>query len=48
MAEFKAVVMSVIQQQLLNKNGVLFVAYPKKGNKVYQTFVHRDEIFPTL
>ncbi|EOI01658.1 hypothetical protein UAY_01066 [Enterococcus moraviensis ATCC BAA-383] len=48
MAEFKEIVTEVIQNQLLNKEGVLFVAYPKKGNKVYKTFVHRDEIFPTL
>ncbi|MGX7243587.1 YdeI/OmpD-associated family protein [Enterococcus quebecensis] len=48
MTEFKAVVTEVVEKQLLNKNGVLFVAYPKKGNKVYPTFVHRDEIFPTL
>lgn len=38
MAEFKAAVMSVIQQQLLNKNGVLFVAYPKKGEQSISNF----------
>ncbi|EOH99447.1 hypothetical protein UAW_00599 [Enterococcus haemoperoxidus ATCC BAA-382] len=48
MAGFKEIVSEVIEHQLLNKNGVLFVAYPKKGNKRYSTFVHRDEIFPTL
>lgn len=48
MGEFKQVVSEVIEKQLLNKNGVLFVAYPKKGNKKYSTFVHRDEIFPAL
>lgn len=47
-AEFKQIVTEVIQKQLLNENGVLFIAYPKKGNKVYSTFVHRDEIFPAL
>src|SRR5690606_25208760 len=25
-----------------------FFAYPKKGNKRYDTFIHRDEIFPKL
>ncbi|MFD1337010.1 YdeI/OmpD-associated family protein [Oceanobacillus iheyensis] len=35
------------QEQLLEK-GYLFFAYPKKGNKRYDTFVHRDEIFPAL
>ncbi|MFD2306293.1 YdeI/OmpD-associated family protein [Enterococcus termitis] len=48
MEEFKAIVQTVIEQKLLNKDGVLFVAYPKKGNKMYSTFVHRDEIFPVL
>ncbi|QOY35213.1 YdeI/OmpD-associated family protein [Anaerobacillus isosaccharinicus] len=38
----------VIRDQLLLQNGYLFFAYPKKGNKRYDTFVHRDEIFPTM
>ncbi|WP_117170321.1 YdeI/OmpD-associated family protein [Paraliobacillus sediminis] len=33
--------------QLLEK-GYLFFAYPKKGNKRYDTFVHRDAIFPAM
>jgi hypothetical protein len=33
--------------QLLEK-GYLFFAYPKKGNKRYETYVHRDEIFPAM
>lgn len=47
-AEFKSIVSQVIEKQLLVNNGLLYVAYPKKGNKKYETFVHRDEIFPTL
>jgi hypothetical protein len=35
------------EQQLLEK-GYLFFAYPKKGNKRYDTFIHRDEIFPAM
>lgn len=35
------------ENQLLEK-GYLFFAYPKKGNNRYATFVHRDEIFPTM
>ncbi len=35
------------QQPLLEK-GYLYFAYPKKGNKRYETFIHRDEIFPAL
>lgn len=35
-------------EQLLLEKGYLFFAYPKKGNKRYETFVHRDEIFPAM
>ncbi|MUK88853.1 hypothetical protein GMD78_10660 [Ornithinibacillus sp. L9] len=38
----------IINEQHLLEKGYLFFAYPKKGNKRYQTYVHRDEIFPTL
>lgn len=48
MAEFQEIVSMVIEGQHLVENGLLYVAYPKKGNKIYPTFVHRDEIFPTL
>ncbi|MBC5635421.1 YdeI/OmpD-associated family protein [Ornithinibacillus sp. BX22] len=34
--------------ELLQEKGYLFFAYPKKGNKRYDTHVHRDEIFPAL
>lgn len=34
--------------KLLNEKGYLFFAYPKKGNKRYETYVHRDEIFPAM
>ncbi len=32
----------------LPEKGYLFFAYPKKGNTRYDTYVHRDEIFPAL
>src|SRR5690554_4710561 len=38
----------VIDEELLQEKGYLFFAYPKKGNKRYETYVHRDEIFPSL
>ncbi len=44
----KELVYKVIEHHHLDKNGYLFLAYPKKGNKVYPTFVHRDELFPGL
>jgi hypothetical protein len=44
----KELVDRVIKHQHLNKNGYLFAAYPKKGNKVYPTFIHRDDLFAGL
>ncbi len=35
-------------KQLLMEQDYLFFAYPKKGNKRYQTFIHRDEIFSAM
>ncbi|WP_340002556.1 YdeI/OmpD-associated family protein [Oceanobacillus sp. FSL K6-0127] len=38
----------IIKEEQLLEKGYLFFAYPKKGNKRYESFVHRDEIFPAL
>ncbi|WP_067838105.1 YdeI/OmpD-associated family protein [Amphibacillus sediminis] len=38
----------IMDHQLLLDNGYLYFAYPKKGNKRYNTFIHRDEIFPAM
>lgn len=38
----------IIKNHLLQEKGYLFFAYPKKGNKRYETFVHRDDIFPAM
>ncbi|MEK4240204.1 YdeI/OmpD-associated family protein [Paenibacillus sp. FSL H7-0714] len=48
MASLQELVNRVIEQQHLHKNGYLFVAYPKKGNKVYPTFIHRDDLLEGL
>ncbi|MEH7883386.1 YdeI/OmpD-associated family protein [Bacillus sp. JJ1609] len=45
---FKRIVSTVIENHYLNKEGYIYFAYPKKGNKVYPTFIHRDEIFPGI
>ncbi|QST01232.1 YdeI/OmpD-associated family protein [Pontibacillus sp. ALD_SL1] len=34
--------------RLLKEKGYLYVAYPKKGNKRFNTYVHRDELFNLL
>ncbi|WP_459503447.1 YdeI/OmpD-associated family protein [Bacillus sp. C1] len=38
----------ILDKQLLLEKGYLFFAYPKKGNTRYETFIHRDEIFPAM
>ncbi|MDE5416022.1 YdeI/OmpD-associated family protein [Alkalihalobacterium chitinilyticum] len=38
----------VINDGQLQEKGYLFFAYPKKGNKRYTTYIHRDEIFPAM
>lgn len=44
----KELVYRIIEQNLLQPNGYLFAAYPKKGNKTYPTYIHRDDLFPGL
>lgn len=39
---------TILKEQSLIEKGYVFFAYPKKGNKKYETFVHRDEIFPAM
>ncbi|MEX1030446.1 MAG: YdeI/OmpD-associated family protein [Paenibacillaceae bacterium] len=48
MVSLKELVDRVIEHKHLNHNGYLFAAYPKKGNKVYPSFIHRDELFAGL
>ena len=48
MASFKTLVDRVIECGHLRENGYLYAAYPKKGNKVYPTFIHRDELLEGL
>lgn len=39
---------NTIQNGNLEEHGYLFFVYPKKGNKKYEQFIHRDEIFPAI
>lgn len=41
-------IQDIIDHDLLLENGYVFLAYPKKGNKRYESYVHRDEIFPAM
>ncbi|MEI3606283.1 YdeI/OmpD-associated family protein [Pseudogracilibacillus sp. SE30717A] len=46
--ELKQLVHKVIEKNYLNQKGYLFIAYPKKGNTVYPSYIHRDEIMPSI
>ncbi|WP_353947560.1 YdeI/OmpD-associated family protein [Sporolactobacillus sp. Y61] len=46
--QFVQLVRRIRDLDCLLEKGYLYVAYPKKGNKTYPDFVHRDEIFPAL
>ncbi|MGX9136362.1 YdeI/OmpD-associated family protein [Rummeliibacillus sp. JY-2-4R] len=46
--ELTAYLKLCIDNQLITEQGYLFLVYPKKGNKMYNTFIHRDEIFPAI
>jgi len=46
--EMVAHTQQIIKEQLLLEKGYLFFAYPKKGNKRYSSYVHRDDIFPAM
>ncbi|MEI2403587.1 YdeI/OmpD-associated family protein [Niallia taxi] len=48
MESMRRIVSEVIEGCYINKGGYLYLAYPKKGNKVYSTFIHRDELMDGL
>lgn len=45
MDALRDVVTDVIGNDRLSESGYLYAAYPKKGNKVYPTYIHRDSLF---
>jgi hypothetical protein len=48
MSSLQKAVTEIINGQFLNPGGYLYLAYPKKGNKVYESFIHRDELLAGL
>jgi hypothetical protein len=46
--EMERTIRRVHDENLLNDGGCLYLAYPKKGNKVYRQHIDRDSIFPFL
>jgi len=45
MPQLQELVQQVIARGLLDSKGYVYAAYPKKGNKAYPTYIHRDELF---
>jgi len=43
--EFTNLLKTVIDNNLLNQEGILYFAYPKKGNKQYKEYIGRDDFF---
>jgi Uncharacterized protein conserved in bacteria len=48
MEALRTLVRRVIEGGHLQENGYLYAAYPKKGNKVYATYIHRDDLLEGL
>jgi hypothetical protein len=46
--EFTALTKTVVEKDLLNPSGVIYFAYPKKGNKQYKEYIGRDDFFPAV
>lgn len=48
MKSLQTLVNTIIEKNYLQKDGYAFFAYPKKGNKQYPTFIHRDDLLDGL
>lgn len=46
--EMKKSLKAIKKDKLLNYNGQIYVVYPKKTNKKYETFIPRDDVLPYL
>ncbi|MEH7098180.1 YdeI/OmpD-associated family protein [Neobacillus vireti] len=46
--EFTSELQNVIEKKLLEDNGYLYFAYPKKNNKVYKEYIDRDSFISAL
>ncbi|MFC7687812.1 YdeI/OmpD-associated family protein [Ureibacillus sp. GCM10028918] len=48
MESLQSIVQEIIKESFLNQKGYIYLAYPKKGNKIYSTFIHRDDLLAGL
>ncbi|MBV7505465.1 YdeI/OmpD-associated family protein [Bacillus sp. sid0103] len=46
--EFARQLQSIIDNQLLEKNGYVYFAYPKKNNPKYKEYIERDSLFEAV
>lgn len=44
--EMAASAWDIAEKNILREKGYLYLAYPKKGNKKYSSYIDRDSIFP--
>ena len=45
LGDFTNTVKTVIEKDMLNSGGMLYFAYPKKGNRQYKEYIGRDDFF---
>lgn len=48
MESLQGIVKTIIEENHLNKKAYVYLAYPKKDNKVYPTYIHRDDLLGGL
>ncbi|WP_042477628.1 YdeI/OmpD-associated family protein [Bacillus ndiopicus] len=48
LADFVEATKKMVEEDHIAEGGYVFIAYPKKGNKQLDSFIHRDDIFPAL
>ncbi|WP_127494927.1 YdeI/OmpD-associated family protein [Paenibacillus glycanilyticus] len=48
MPSLQKLMSEITENNYLEEGGYLYAAYPKKGNKVYPTYIHRDSLFEGL
>ncbi|KGR75357.1 YdeI/OmpD-associated family protein [Ureibacillus sinduriensis] len=48
MDSLQSIVHEIVEGNYLEEKGYIYLAYPKKGNKVYPTYIHRDELLAGL
>lgn len=46
--EMEMALRTVSKREALKDEGMLFMLYPKKGNKHYESFIHRDHMFKSI